>query len=231
MKKILYFILALAMLPALAPAAELLLDDCDHDGYFNKQGGMWVTYNDSADGGTSKVWPPAGLPAFNSFKMSKPGFGGKGYAVRITGKAGTKLGWDFIGVVMLLNGNSGCPFCKGTDISKYKTLEFKIKGKIKRGHVMLIIPYESSECVQSKSYCKSLTRYADYQVEITDDIGPDWYTVIIDLRNDLNQPDWVKDADKTDIVKVLKHAHSLNWQYKGGNGAKIDMWIDDIKLY
>jgi hypothetical protein len=231
MKNAIIFLLILSLFPVLVSGAELMLDDCKHEGFYTKQGGMWVTYDDKADGGNSKVWPPAGLPASNGFVMSRPGFGGKGYAVRITGKAGTKLGWDFIGAVLLLNGKSGCPFCKGMDISKYSTLEFKIKGKIKRGHVILLVPYESEECVPQKSYCKSRTRYADYQVEITDEIGEDWGTVTIDLKNDLKQPDWAKEKDKADIVKVLRRAHSLNWQYKGGNGAKIDLWIDDIKLY
>jgi hypothetical protein len=231
MKKIIYCIFILVLLPVISSAAGLLIDDCDKGSLFNKLGGMWCTYNDASDGGTSKVWPPASQPASNGFKMSGPGYGNKGCAVRITGRAGTKLGYDFLGVVMLYNNNSGCPKCAGTDISMYTGVEFKVKGRVTTGQVIFILPYESSECVKKKSFCKSLTGYGDFLADITDQVGKDWQTVRIDFKNDLAQPDWTKVRDMTDIKKVLKHVHSFNWQYKGGKGAKIDLWIDDIKLY
>src|SRR5665811_1338664 len=85
----------------------------------NELGGIWSTYDDHATGGTSSVWPPASTSCENLFVKSAPGYGDRGYAVRITGTAGTSTGSDYIGVNTFLSEYSSCPHCNGIDIRKF----------------------------------------------------------------------------------------------------------------
>ncbi len=224
---------ALAGMFALAVTTYYMIDTMDEGNKFNRNGGVWSTYSDSQEGGNSVIWPPPSNRYENQFEMSAPGYGETGYAVRITGSSGIKLGqnYNYIGLVNRFSANSSCPKCQGSDISRHKGIMFKIKGRITSGQLFFILPYESSECVPDRITCKSLTGYADYEKEITFDVTDRWNTVTIDFRKDLKQPFWTPRDSIVEIENVLKSVHLFKWQYKNGGGETIEFWIDDVQLY
>jgi|DewCreStandDraft_4_1066084.scaffolds.fasta_scaffold03311_8 hypothetical protein len=197
----------------------------------NELGGIWCTYDDHYNGGTSIVWPPASKKGENNFIKSAPGYNNKGYAVRITGVTGTKFGWDFIGVNTFLSPRSTCPECVGIDLSRFKGIKFKTKGVVEAGEVKFILPYEARAVDNSRGICKNLTGYGDYEADITKYISPQWKEVKIIFRKDLKQPLWVSKEKRIDIERVLSDAKLFKWQYSKGEGHKIDLWIDDIELF
>ncbi len=197
----------------------------------NEIGGIWCTYDDRYLGGESSVWPHPPEKGENSFIKSEPGFNGKGYAVRITGVSGAKLKEGFIGVNTFLSDRSPCPECIGIDLTRFKGIKFKIKGKIEAGEVKFILPYEARAVDETKGICKNLTGYVDYEVDITKHITPEWKEVKIFFRKDLKQPDWVAKEKRVDIEKVLSDAKLIKWQYEKGQGYKMDLWIDDIEFF
>jgi len=197
----------------------------------NELGGIWCTYDDHATGGTSSVWPPASTSCENLFVKSAPGYGGRGYAVRITGTAGTSTGSDYIGVNTFLSEYSSCPHCNGIDIRKFHGIEFKIKGSVTAGKVMFIIPHEGKAADKNMNTCGSLTDYADYETDITKTITADWKTVRLDFKKDFKQPVWAKKENLVSIDEVLADANLIKWQYKEGKGSQVDIWIDDLQLF
>ena len=197
----------------------------------NELGGIWCTYDDHHQGGNSSVWPPASTNCENLFVKSAPGYGNRGYAIRITGTAGTKLGFDYIGVNTFLSEYSSCPRCNGIDIRKFHGIEFKIKGSVKAGTVSVIIPHEGPVPEKDMFTCKSLTDYEDYESDITNSITDSWKTVRLDFKKDFKQPAWTKAGHVTAMDDVLADANLIKWQYKGGNGQAVDIWIDDLQLY
>lgn len=210
-----------------------VIDNMDDGDKFNRNGGIWSTYTDRHQGGDSVVWPIEHGYGRDEFIMSSPGFGDKGWAVRVTGRTGYKLGfnYNYLGVVVRFNSRSYCPECKGTNIRKYNGIRFKIKGNLQQGQLFFILPYESEECISERLTCNSLTDYADYEKDITGYVTDKWEMVMIDFRKDLSQPYWVKKDKVVDIEKVLETVHLFKWQYKNGNGNIMDIWIDDVELY
>lgn len=224
---------AMAGMFAIAVATYYVIDNMDEGNRFNNNGGVWSTYCDAQEGGNSEIWPPAGSASANEFEMTEPGYGGTGYAVKITGKTGDKMGlnYNYLGVVNRFSADSACPDCRGTNIKKFTGISFKLKGRITSGNLIFAIPHESNECVMERLTCRSLTGYADYEKDITADVGEKWKTVFIDFRKGLSQPYWTSSAAKTDINKVLENVHLFKWQYKNGTGEEIELWIDDVQLY
>jgi hypothetical protein len=226
-------ITAMAGMFALAVVTYYVIDNMDEGNKFNRNGGVWSTYCDAQEGGNSEIWPPSGSASANDFEMSEPGYGGTGYAVKITGKSGAKLGlnYNYLGVVNRFSAESACPTCRGTNIKKFKGIMFKVKGKISSGNLVFVLPHESNECIMDRLTCRSLTAYADFEEDISARVGAEWSTVAIDFRKDLEQPYWTPSAARTDIDKVLENVHLFKWQYKNGNGEEIELWIDDVQLY
>jgi hypothetical protein len=224
---------AMAGMFALAVATYYVIDTMDEGNRFNRNGGVWSTYCDAQEGGNSEIWPPAGTASANEFEMSQPGFGETGYAVMIKGKTGQKMGfnYNYLGVVNRFSSASACPACQGSNIRKYTGIMFKVKGRITSGNLTFVIPYESNECVPDRLTCKSLTGYADFERDITAEVGDRWQTVVIDFRKDLAQPYWTPGSAKSDIEKVLENIHLFKWQYKNGTGEEMELWIDDVQLY
>lgn len=200
-------------------------------GHINELGGIWCTYDDHYYGGNSIVWPPASRKGENNFIKSAPGFNEKGYAVRITGCAGTKSKKNFIGVNTFLSSRSTCPECIGINLTRFKGIKFKIKGKIEAGEVKFIIPHEARAVDGARGICKNLTGYGDYETDITKHISSEWKEAKIYFKRDLKQPSWVTADKRIDIEKVLSDAKLIKWQYSGENGSKIDLWIDDIEFF
>ncbi|MCX8093447.1 MAG: hypothetical protein N3E50_04700 [Candidatus Goldbacteria bacterium] len=227
------YITAVAGFFALIFITFFVIDNMDDGDRFNRNGGIWSTYSDRHQGGDSVVWPTEYGYGRDGFIMSSPGYGNKGWAVRVTGRTGYKLGYNYnyLGVVVRFNSKSYCPECKGTNIRKYNGIRFKIKGNLQQGQLFFILPYESENCISERLTCESLTDYADYEKDISNYVKEDWQTVMIDFRKDLSQPFWVKKDKIVDIEKVLESVHLFKWQYKNGNGEIMEIWIDDVELY
>jgi len=227
------YIMTVAGFFALVFVTYFVIDNMDDGDKFNKNGGIWSTYSDRHQGGDSVVWPMEHGYGREEFVMSSPGFGNKGWAVRVTGRTGYKMGfnYNYLGVVVRFNSKSYCPECKGTNIRKYNGIRFKIKGNLQQGQLFFILPHESEKCVSERLTCDSLTDYADYEKDITTYVTNDWQTVMIDFRKDLSQPFWVKKEKIVNIEKVLETVHLFKWQYKNGNGQVMEIWLDDVELY
>ena len=218
---------AMAAVFALSMVTFFVVDNMDDGDKFNRNGGIWSTYNDKHEGGNSYVWPPVGP----GFVMSKPGYGGKGYAVNLKGRTGKKLGhnYNYLGVVVRFDEKSKCPSCKGTNIKKYNGIRFKVKGDLKGGQLFFVLPHESDKCIMERLTCESLTDYADYEANISSYVRSVWTTVTIDFKSTLKQPFW---AEKKAVIEdVLAAVHLFKWQYKNGTGEEMDLWIDDVELY
>ncbi len=227
------YITAVAAVFAFSLLTFFVVDNMDDGDKFNRRGGIWSTYSDRLEGGDSVVWPPEHRESSDGFIMSSPGYGGAGYAVRVTGRTGSRFGlnYNYLGVVLRFDSDSYCPKCEGSDISKYSGIRFKIKGDLSNGELSFVLPHESDECIAERMTCGSLTNYADYFADISGRVGASWKTVTIDFRNDLKQPFWTKEENKTDIEEVLKTVHLFKWQYRNGDGGKMDIWIDNVELY
>ncbi len=222
MKRIIVMIMAvLAFAVILGAAAKFVIEDGTTGKNQATCGGWWYTYNDNETGGNSEVWPEP-----QKFEKSKDG---AGFVVRMKGKTGNKLGWDFIGMGVTLSEDSGCPG-KAThvDLTKYTTLSFKIKGEISGGRFTVIIPHVESKCEEGKYGSKTLTDWADYEIGISPKVTKDWTTVKIELRKDLKQPKWAKKI--VSIEEVLKNAHNINWHFSSPDGDTIDVSIKDVEF-
>jgi hypothetical protein len=210
----------------------VVLEDNNRPDPVNNLGGVWSTYDDSGNGGNSKVWPPASTNCENLFVKSSPGYNNKRYAIRITGTAGTGTGKNYFGVNTFLSERAACPHCVGIDISKFTGIKFKIKGSVPSGELVFIIPHESREVDVSRNICRTLTNYADYECDITGRITADWKTVSINFRKDLKQPANAKPEELAGIEKVLADANAIKWHYRNASGGgRIDIWLDDLELY
>ncbi len=214
----------------IAAAFFLVVEDNNQPGPANNLGGIWSTYSDSADGGKSIVWPPVSTSCQNLFVKSAPGYGGKGYAVRITGKTGGTAD-AFLGVYTYLSQRASCPQCIGIDIRPYKGIRFKMKGKAGSGKLFFILPHESRTPSPDRNSCMTLTGYNDYQTDITGLIKDDWTDVKLVFRKDFSQPSSTLPDQKVDVETVLEDQNLIKWKWAGGNDQDIDLWIDEIELY
>lgn len=230
------FIWKLAPVLAFAAAVAAVslymrIDYNNTDGKVNELGGVWCTYDDHYQGGTSRVWPPASVNGENNFVKSSPGSEGRGYAIRITGVAGADRKASCIGVNTFLSPRSTCPVCAGIDLSKFNGIRFKIKGMVEAGEVVFVFPHEAREADKSRGLCRSLTGYADYETDITKDLTPSWKEVKIDFRKELKQPSWTTPSDRVSIDTVLSDANIIKWEYRNGGGHRVDIWIDKLEFY
>lgn len=220
---IIYTTVFLSLIGQSVMADKFMIDRFDDGDNRSEQGGWWYTYDDSRLGGNSQCSP---VP--DQFKPIQSG-DEQGYAARLTGLTGTKLGWDYFGMGVTLTKDSGCPNPHAVDISKYNTLEFKMKGNASAGRLIVKILYTDDKCEGNIPVTK--TAWADYQAAVTSDLNKDWITVKLDLRKDFAQPHWTKAEHVFPIEEVLKKAHSIQWHFYSADGDTLDLWIDDIMLY
>ncbi len=227
MKKIMAMaVAAMFVFSGLALAAEpFLVDDFEDGNVQTAQGGWWYTYNDAESGGNSEVWPVPG-----KFELSTPGAENKGFAARMKGTAGNKLGWDFVGIGATLKFDSGCPSAKPVNLKNYTALQFKIKGKVSGGRLIARLPYMANTCKQGANGPETLTEWADYECGITSKVSADWTTVKLDLRKDFQQPKWTKKENIVPIEKVLENMHNVQFHFSSPDGDTIDIWLDDIQF-
>ena len=209
-------------IPAFA-ADKMVIDTFSDGDQRSEAGGWWYTYDDARLGGNSQCAPSPG-----GFTPTQ-GTDSQGWAARLTGLTGTKLGWDFFGMGVTLTEDSGCPTANPVDISAYSTLEFKIKGSASAGRLTVALIYSDNTCQGNLPNTK--TAWADYQAAVTADLSATWTTVKLDLRNDFAQPFWTKAEHVVSIEEVLRQAHVIQWHFSSADGDTLDLWIDDIMLY
>jgi len=216
----------IAAFAVVVAAVFMVVEDNNNPGQTNNLGGVWSTYDDSAAGNNSVVWPQSPKGCENLFEKSAPGFGGKGYAVRVTGTAGDKAG-TVLGVNTYLSEHASCPRCSGINISMYRGVRFKMKGNIAGGALYFILPHESGEPDENKTSCVSLTGNNDYMADISGSVKNEWTDVKLDFYKSFKQP---KGAT-VKIEKVLENANRIKWEWNGNKGEKMDLWIDEIEFY
>jgi hypothetical protein len=195
-------------------------------------GGVWCTFDDRHQGGNSTVWPPPPDNGGNTFVKSSPGPEGRGYAVRITGVAGTALDSARTGVSTVLSPRASCPECAGIDLTGFSGVRFNIKGNVDEGEVKFILPRQAVAGDAGRSgICGSLSGEADYEADITKYITPRWKRITLVFRKDLRQPELTRPEDRVSIASVLCDAKAVEWQYTRGNGRPFEMWIDDLEFF
>jgi hypothetical protein len=207
-------------------AVFMVVEDNNNPGQTNNLGGVWSTYDDTEEGNNSVVWPQAPKACENLFEKSAPGFGGKGYAVRVTGTAGDKAKTT-LGVNTYLSEHASCPRCSGINITMFKGIKFKMKGNIAGGALYFILPHESGEPDENKTLCQSLTDNNDYTADISGLVKNEWSDVKLDFYKSFKQPK----GTTVKIDKVLENANRIKWEWKGNKGEKMDVWIDEIQFY
>jgi hypothetical protein len=213
-----------------AAAFFIVIEDNEQPGPSNNLGGIWSTYTDSAKGGSSTVWPPASISCRNLFEKSSPGYGDKGYAVRITGKAGDVDG-AFLGVNTFLSERSACPRCIGIDLRKYRGIRFMMKGVCGKGRLLFILPHQSQTATPDQSSCMTLTGDHDYQADITGHVKKEWIDVKLAFGKDFTQPANTPDSQQVAIETVLEDENLLQWRWYGEQNQTIDLWIDNVELF
>lgn len=211
-------------------ALYMIVEDNNQSGPVNNLGGVWCTFTDSTRGGTSKVWPAVSTSCENLFVKSAPGYGGKGYAVRIKGTAGTGDS-AFLGVNSYLSEKASCPRCIGIDLRKYRGISFKMKGSAGAGRLLFILPHESNRASADNTSCMTLTGYNDYQADITAKVRDEWTTVKLVFRKDFQRPIAAAPSENVDIESVLEDEKLIKWKWGGKNNQKVDLWIDDVELF
>jgi hypothetical protein len=215
MKKAVLMVIAAVFMSAgfISAADRFVVEDGTAKGAQASCGGWWYVYNDASSGGNSEVTPQPG-----KFEFTKEG-------ARLQAKTGNKLGWDFVGMGVTLGENSGCPGkAEPIDLSRYTTLILKIKGSITGGRLTVIIPYSTNTCENGAT--KTLTGWADYETSINTKLSKDFTTVKIDLRKDLKQPKWAKNA--VSIEDVLKNAHNVDFHFSSPDGDTADITIAQV---
>lgn len=222
MRKILMSVAVVMLVTAVVFAAEKFVVE---DGSTGKNpatcGGWWYTYDDSSSGGNSVV-----TPAPDKFVMTKDGGVN---VVKVTGKAGNKLGWDFVGFGVTLSEKAGCPGgAVPVDLSKYTTLSFKVKGDITGGRLTVVLSYTENKCDEGKMGSRSLTEWADYEAAINTKLTKDWTAVKLDLRKDFKQPKWAKKL--VSIDEVLKNSHNIGWHFSSPDGDTVEVSISNVEL-
>jgi hypothetical protein len=224
MNRIFFTCLCIGFCVMIATAQDsFVVDYCNDGGPISDQGGWWYTYDDSENGGNSVVQPPPGR-----FMMSKPGFQDKGYAARMSGTVGNKLGWDFVAIGVNLTVATSCPNAKPVDLRAFTKLQFKMKGTLSGGRLVVSLPFTENRCESGAKSPPSLTNWADYEVALNKKVKSDWTTVTLDLRNDFHQPKWAKQDAIVPIEKVLENMKNLNFQFSSPDGDSVEIWLDDM---
>lgn len=208
-----------------------LIDDAEDGNEANALAGKWLTYDDRRDGGQSLV-SPAEWSEGIAFGMSAPGYGGAGYAARISGTTNPSLSYAYIGILTTLGPNSLCPDPEppAITLASYRGVRFKAKGHRTGGSWVLIISHRKEGAIDNCAnpiVGDTLTHWGDYRFEFTSNLTDDWSTISIDWRRDLFAPAWGQPAA---LELVLEHAKDIVWQYENGLGGDAELWIDDVEL-
>jgi len=215
-----------------AEERALLIDDCDDGDAINALGGLWLSYDDYHDPNTgeSVVWPTSWFKG-GVFTMSQPGYGGDGFAARITGTTAPKLGYDYVGLAVALGPHSYCPDPQpaGLDVGSYAGVRFRAKGSATGGELTVKILHskEGTEdnCQVNGLTGDSLTGWDDWAARFTDRLSTEWTEIALDFRRDF------AGGGGSDLETVLDHAKDLHFFFQSTSGGTVDLTVDDVELY
>lgn len=217
--------------------AELFsLDDLDDGDITNETGGIWYTYDDGYDNGSSVIWPVSIFKG-GVFETDTPGLGDTGRAAHITGTVGGDFAWPYLGLLAALDKDSLCPKAAPTklDLNSFDGIQFVLKGTLSGGALVFKIPHKKSgpedNCTAHDPIsADSLTRYADYEINITEKLSAEWSLVRIPFES-LVQLAWASESDIYTIEEVLTTAQELVWQVNASDGVETDFWVDNVALF
>ena len=148
-----------------------LAEDMNDGDIVNELEGTWVAVDDNLppDNGDSVVHPGSWYEGAE-FEMSAPGYGGTGYAARLWGTTGNKLGFDFIGLYMSLGPHCFCPNAKANElnVAQYDGIRFMAKGTVSSTfcELWVSIPHVDGTlgCGIGALVGDTLTEYGDYRM-------------------------------------------------------------------
>lgn len=225
-------------LPTVVPPAGLMIDDGAAKDNANEVPagvggpGYWYTYDDTLDtGGNSYVvpmsdtWADAHSEAHVAFYKQAPGYGGAGYAARITGYVTTGYQYGFIGMgvnLLAVNGVSCAAYFDVTATGPngaYTGIYFWEKGDGQSYSVK--IPYIDN----STSACASLEGNDDYAYTFTS--TSDWSMVQVAFTS-LKQGGF---GTAVPLTTVLPKLTAIQFQTTMHPQASVDLWIDNLEFY
>mgnify|MGYP000212261663 CR=1 FL=1 len=200
------------------PSNDILVDNMDDGDNTNLLGGLWFTFNDICDNGTSYVWPEPITYCSNddnmnnsNFIMSVPGYNGTGFAARMTGYTTTVFPYGYIGMGTILKQRNevynllyftGVKFwCKGDN----KIYKFKV-------HSPAVFPLKDAD----NMYCRTFFAPSN------------WTQVEILFTNLTQEPYW---GNSVSWDLALSNAESIIFSSYYYPDPSIDLWIDNIEIF
>ena len=212
------------------------IDDFDDGDITNETGGIWLSYDDGYDDGSSVIWPVS-IYKDGVFETDAPGLGDTGRAAHIIGTEGGAFAWPYLGFLASLDEEALCPLAAPTkiDLNTWDGIQFVLKGTLSGGALVFKIPHKKSgpedNCTAHDPVsADSLTQYADYEINITDKLLDEWTLVRIPFAS-LVQLEWAAEGDVYTIEKVLSAAQELVWQVNASDGVETDFWVDNVALF
>ncbi len=184
------------------------LDTCEDGDGVNNWGGMWFTYDDSGNSGTSYVVPEPGT----TFIMVPGGATTTAYAARITGYVTTDYVYGFIGMGTGTNPNSGSDI--GFDCSAFSGIRFWAKGTATSFDIKLV------------AISGIKTGGNDYK--FTFNVESTWQQYQLFFSSFTQESGWGTTVDLTTVLQNLKN---IQWQTRGQPWSYIELWIDEIEMF
>ncbi|MCE5299397.1 MAG: CIA30 family protein [Spirochaetia bacterium] len=236
-----------------APAGWI--DDCEDGDNTNdysgaRLGGYWITYDDTANSGTSYVWPMSDTWALKKglapqqFMMSSITISAgspanlSSFAARMTGYVTTNTStippgettagyvYGFIGMGCQFNPNAGeSGGCQKTDLSAFSGIRFMVRGDGDMYSVKLPLTY-TTLCDTGSSP----TEFNDYKFDF---IAPTEWTLMQIAFTQFTQEGWGKAVS---LTYTVSNASQIQFQTRNQTAGHlypniVDFWIDDIEVY
>ncbi|NTV52503.1 MAG: hypothetical protein HGA76_05775 [Candidatus Firestonebacteria bacterium] len=196
-------------IPTATPVAAsnlTLIDDFEtaSSPFKNKLGGAWYSFNDSGNGGTSRIFPsPFALTIQNGLGAN----GSNGY-LAVTGTVTTVYANGFIGFGTLLNQVGGT-----VDLNQFKGIRFSVKGDVK----VYSIKIQSS----------NITDYNYFKIDFP--TTTEWTEKNLPFALFAQDP-YFGTPNKS-LTESLTYATAIQWQTKGQPWSSVQVQIDNIFLY
>jgi hypothetical protein len=184
-----------------------ILDDCNDNNNTNLWGGPWYTVNDTANNGVSTAWPPA-----TAFVMSAPGYGGTGYAARLTGTVKHAAGYAYPDVAI------GTDFGGIYSFDTCSGVRFRYKNDGKAYYVKIA-------CDASIP-----TGYNYYRFSLP--ASSSWTQISIPFSSMTQASGWGITVDPSVFFSKTTGIQFQTDSFPAaGSQWDVDLWIDDIEIY
>jgi len=184
---------------------KIIVDNAFNEGSLNLLGAAWFTYNDSDNGGTSKIQPAPG----KSFEKCAEG---SGKIPCMRGNITTVFQWGYAGMGTLLDKEG-----KPVDLTGCKGLRFWYKGDGNTYRVKLASV--SADFINGEG---DNMYGADIQT------AGGWEYFDWPLDNLTQEPYWGTKVDRESALSTVK---SIQWQTKGQPIEKFEFMADKIEIY